>query len=946
MNNFSNVFNLLHPKLLEVIINEGYVEPTPIQKIAIPLILKGLNVIITAPTGSGKTEAVMFPIFSKILENLNTGKTEGIQVLYITPMRALNRDIYVRMKNIAEKLGIIIDVRHGDTPRSVRRKQTERPPHVLITTPETFQFVLINRKLRRALTEVWCVVVDEIHELINDKRGIQLSISLERLAELCRNFQRIGLSATIGNTELVLKFLCNENKGKVISASTFKEIEITVHRPLPETKHYGENLPEVEARLRFITNYAKQHRSILIFVNTRDTAELLGSKLSKSNNLAVGVYHGSLSREEREELERKLRKGEIKAIVSTSSLELGIDVGTIDAIVQYMSPRQVTRLVQRVGRSGHKFGEKSIGIIITTDLDDTLEAIIIASKAISQELEKEVEYHENALDVLAHQIVGIVLDKRIDNNIVKIEDIYNIVKRAHPYRRLSMDKFMRIINFLKERGLIGIDNDKVYPRRGSLKYYIDNASTIPDEIKYSAIDIISNKCVGELDEEFTSTIDLNSKIILAGKVWKIVNIDSDNKRVYLEPCVDISGAIPSWVGEEIPVPFEIAQEVAKLKINLKRKYYRDEIAKELERYCNVTKDTVKFIRNEYSKLIESNVHVPELGEVYIEYCGKNIVIHSHLGSKGNEALGIYLSRYLSRDKGVSIGYRADPYRVLLTAPIPINPDDLIRALSENRENVLNILIEGIEYSKLFRYRFIHVARRFGIISKEALSSMSADRFDRLIRTYRDTPVYEETIREIITDKLDIKHLLELIEDIKRGSKKLNIVKLKEFTLLSLPIVNSSNRIDFTIDGVPKSLIVEMIKRRIEEKSITLICLRCGWHINVKIKYVGDTACLRCGYRTVSMLKYEDINTVLKILEKVRRKRSLSADEKKLWDTLRYRALILQQYGKYGLIALAAHGVGTTSAIKKILTKASTEEELYLHILEVEKEYLRTRKFWE
>ncbi|WP_054850264.1 DEAD/DEAH box helicase [Vulcanisaeta sp. JCM 14467] len=270
----------LHPRLVEVIRGFGYLEPTPIQEKAIPIVLTGANTLITAPTGSGKTEAAMLPIMSKILTE---GMTGGIKAIYITPARALNRDVNIRLREIANKLGITTAVRHGDTPESERRRQVKEPPTILITTPETLQVILVMKSMRKALRNIRWVVIDELHELMNDERGTQLTIALERLVNIAGEYQRIGLSATIGNTELAGQFLAGVGREfEVVTADITRDMEITVEHPEPNEEDTAtadelNTTPETAARLRRIVEIISRHKATLVFTNTRDEAELLAT---------------------------------------------------------------------------------------------------------------------------------------------------------------------------------------------------------------------------------------------------------------------------------------------------------------------------------------------------------------------------------------------------------------------------------------------------------------------------------------------------------------------------------------------------------------------------------------------------------------------------------------------------------------------------------------------
>jgi ATP-dependent Lhr-like helicase len=936
----------LHPRLVEVLVRYGYGEPTPIQELAIPRILEGRHVLLVAPTGSGKTEAAMLPIMSRIVEE---GVREGIAAVYVTPARALNRDVNVRLQMIARELGITTAVRHGDTPESERRRQVRNPPTILITTPETLQVILAMRSLRNALRRVRWVVIDEVQELMGDERGTQLAVALERLVNIAGEFQRIGLSATIGNTDLAAHFIGGVGREvEVVSVSAVKDMELTVEYPEPSDVDYelAEELkttPEASARLRRISEVAGMHRTVLLFTNTRDEAELVGHRLSRvMGEGVVGVYHGSLDREEREGLEARLRSGDVKVVVTTSSLELGIDIGHVDAVIQYSSPRQVSKLVQRVGRSGHRLGRKSVGYIITKDLDDYLESLVIARKALNNELEMNIEYHEKALDVLQHQVAGMVIEAKIDGRPVKIEEILNTVRRAHPYRDLTRDELMEVLRFMEGLRLVRVNEDgSIIPRRGLHRYYFENISMIPEQKRYRARDMVTGRVIGELDEEFVETVEPMTQIILAGRPWRIVRIDRESGEVILEPLNQTLNAVPTWIGEEIPVPTEIAAEACRLRQELINAVLNgQDPTKALTGYP--TKELPKSIIRELEDQGKTGI-TRFVDTVNIEWRGRDMVIHVCLGTKGNQALALYLARYISRNLRTTATYTTDPYRILITTPINTPPTLIQQALQKDWDEIQETIEDAIRNTRLYRYRFIHVARKMGVLPREKTDI----NIEQLAATLHGTIVDKETIREILTEKIDTKPLKELTKAIREGTIKVMMVQVQQYTPIAQHIVNQATRIDTAIQGIPTTTILQLLKQRIEQREITLICLKCGWHTTTKVKYIPeDPRCPRCGVRTLAVLKYgEDINKILEIIRKAKKKLPMTKDEQEKWHEIAQTANIVLQYGKKAIITLVAHGIGPGTAIRKVLAKAKTEEELYQQILEAERQYQKTKPFW-
>ncbi len=454
------VFRLLHPKVYEVV-KKRFERPTLPQEVAIPKILEEKNVLLQAPVSTGKTEAAILPVLSKIVEK----KLSPIAALYITPLRALNRDMLSRLLWWCEELGLEIAVRHGDTSVRERKLQAEFPTHLLILTPETLQAILPGKKMRKHLSNVRFVIIDELHELAESKRGTQLAVALERLREVSRGFKVIGLSATMGNLEEMAKLISPNEDIETLRVEFPKGFEVKVILPDEKPKKkYPEKLasslsPSSLSRLECIDDLIKVSKgNVLVFTNTREFAEILSNRLKLLDaSLKLEVHHSSLSRDVRMKVEREFKEGKLEAIVCTSSLELGIDIGSIEKVIQYSSPRQVTQAIQRIGRSGHALHKVSKGILIPVDEDDVFECAVIGKRVLEKRLEA-TRFHKNSLDVLSHQIVGIL----VEHGSMEAEKVYEIVRRSYPYKELRFQEFLWVCKFLEKIGLLWIRES---PRR-------------------------------------------------------------------------------------------------------------------------------------------------------------------------------------------------------------------------------------------------------------------------------------------------------------------------------------------------------------------------------------------------------------------------------------------------------------------------------------------------
>ncbi len=937
-----NVFEKLNQKLRSVIRKYGYDKPTIAQEKGIPYILAGFNVLLIAPTGSGKTEAALFPIFNKIIEREIEG---GIYALYITPLRALNRDVFRRMVKIASELNINVSIRHGDTPQRIRRLQAIKPPQILITTPETLQAILPGRVLRGHLRNIKWIIIDEIHELASDKRGVQLALALERLREITkREFQRIGLSATIGSPEIVGKFLVGTNRDvQIINVSAEKKFEIIVDVAEEEGNETLAEKFEISSsaisKLKYIIRIANREGPTLLFTNTREMAEALASRLKLlDSNLKIKVHHGSLSKEERIEAEKMFKKGMLNLLVCTSSLELGLDIGTANYVIQYMSPRQVTKMIQRIGRAGHKLWEVSRGLILASNVDDILESAVIARRALEKNLEK-TEIYERSLDVLAHQLVGLTMDlRKLDLNYA-----LKVFRRAYPYRNLTINDLEKVASLLAEIKILKfeVNNESkiVKCRRGSWKYYYENLSVIPDIKKFIVIDIASRKPIGSLDEEFIAIHGFKKEpFILAGRTWKTITISEGDCRVYVVQVEDEIGAIPAWIGELIPVPYEIAQEVGELREKLINGSIKAETYPLTSRALN------KALK-ELGEHISCGIPLPTNNRVVIEGLGNIIVIHSCLGTRVNKALAVLLGYELTKRLKTSVRVFSDPYRVLISLPKAIKAHSISKLLMQLC-NTMREINEAIKSSEIFKWKLYHVAKRFGILSKEAPLS----KINRILRLLEGTPVEEEAINETLHDYFDINRLFNYLEKIRNREVKVEIYdgSIKEgVSTLAYYILNVALPYDLIPPKKALATLTEIMKARLLDKEVLLICVYCGnWHTIRKIKYIpNEIRCPKCGAKAIGAAHPSKTN-LIKILKKWKKRRRLSRSEMEEFEKLRKTVGLVMTYGKKAIIALSARGIGPTVAARILRKYHEDEDEFYLDLLEAEKEYLRTRPFWE
>ncbi len=902
---------------------------TEIQQKAIGVIEHGDNCVIIAPTGAGKTEAAVLPILEKLAKSSDRS---GIQALYITPLRALNRDMIKRMEGMCNDLQVTIAVRHGDTLQSERSRQARRAPMIMITTPETLQSILPTKTLGIALKNVKTVIIDEIHELYYSKRGAQLSIALERLEELAPGYQRIGLSATVGDPELVKDFLSSGRPCKMAIVDTTKSIQLSVELPIARDKKLADLVSqfgldnEAVARLSAITAHVSESKSTIIFGNTRQVVEALGSRLLYiDNNIhfgGIGVHHSSLDKTDRIETENDFKNGKVKSIIATSSLELGIDIGSIDLVVQYGSPRQALRLIQRVGRSGHSEKGTSKGVIIAVNMIDAIESVAVCKNALDKKIER-FKPQSNALDVLANQINGIALDK----GLVKVDDIFRIIKRSYSYKNFERSKLVDLLTFMNKQRMIGFDGTNVSSGPRTRMYYYEHLSVIPDSKRYIVKNIADNRIISSLDEGFVaSSIDESSVFITKGLPWKVISIDENV--ITVEPSSDLEAAIPDWSGEDIPVSKTVVETVFDI-MNGKIK-----IGEHVRVDKKLATDIGEFIDEQAKAMLPSN------DTVLVESADDYQILHTGLGTLANEALSRIIAYRISAKSGRSINMKSSPYLIFFE----LADTDMRKILKEiSAMDAKSLLINSIDETEIFRYRFITIAKRFGIIEKDSPVSRSIAK--RIMKVLRDTPVYEETIRELTQNYFDMDALDAFLSEINSGKRAIKQFSSKTLSPIAKQVLNSAYYTrELIMPLLPSGEMIESFSKYLLSKSINLLCTYCGFSFTRKLTDLRNEKAIKCPSCGSPMItQYADeYNEVLKKRKEGKR---LTKSEHEMMKEIMKQASLFSSYGGRAAIALSTYGVGPTSAARILMMLRREERFFFVDLIEAQKLFIKNKKYW-
>jgi len=765
------------------------------------------NVLLSAPTGSTKTLTAFLSIINELVQLKDADLLEDrIYALYVSPLKALNADIaynlnepLAELEAIAGPLGIRVAVRTGDTTLSERAKMARNPPHILITTPESLDIILTTQKFSDALIGVQWVIVDEIHSLAENKRGVDLSLALERLEDHSPGFSRVGLSATVAPLHEVARYLVgyhddgSERDALIIDVHENKQLDLTVLSPVEDLIRTPMSTVH-DRTISLIHELIQAHTTTLIFTNTRAATERVVNALkerypSYESEQRIGAHHSSLSRESRHAIEDALRKGELKAVVSSTSLELGIDIGSVDLVILLSSPKSVARALQRVGRSGHRLAQTSKGRLIATSRSDLLECATIVRSAREGRIDR-IHIPRNCLDVLAQHIFAVSIVKTWDET-----ELYRLIRRSYAFRHLSIPDYNDVLTYL-EGAYPGLESRMVYPkiwreggmigRRGRLARVLSmtNVGTIPDESFVTVKQLGSDVPLGRIDEGFLERLKKGDVFVLGGN--KYVFSHAKGMVAFVSGSVQRSPTIPSWFSEMLPLSFDLARSMGFLCREVERHYTAKTPAEDIigfiEHYLHIDRSAAAAIHTYlYEQHRFSMLPHDEriLVERYEEDGYRHLLFVSLYGRRVNDVLSRAFAFIAAKTQGRDVQIGITDHGFVLTTIKPIALENTIRYL---RAEKLRVLMEhAIAKSEVLSRRFRHCAARSLMIlrsykgerksaGKQQVSSM------RLLKTVRemseDFPILREARREVLEDMMDIESATQIVEGIMSGRIRL------------------------------------------------------------------------------------------------------------------------------------------------------------------------------
>lgn len=838
-----------------------YGSPTEIQSKAWEMIRRGDHLLLSAPTGSGKTLAA----FLWAINQLVTGAWPQHQtsVLYISPLKALNNDIRENLLVPLEELqtyfdsngkkfpSINVKTRSGDTPQTERQRMISRPPEILITTPESLNLILSSKRSRRILTSIKTIILDEIHAIADNKRGTHLISAVDRIVALSDEFQRIGLSATIRPLEKVADFIAGfimkEENGetvyskrevKIVHSNLQKRFDVEILFPHDIADYDKENNWWPALIFEFIS-IIRKNRSTLFFTNNRKLTEKITRLINEAyGGLIAYSHHGSLSKEIRRHVEQKFKKGELRAIVATSSLELGIDIGTLDEVILIQAPFSISAGVQRVGRSGHSVGDISRAKIYPLFGRDLINCSVTAKGIMEKDIE-EIHIPECPLDVLAQVILSMVGMEQWDR-----DRLFNLLRSSYSFNKLTRSQYDTVLEMLagcyadsrirELRPRISIDNldNTIKGKTGVLQILYISGGTIPDRGYYNLRLSDTMAKIGELDEEFVWERHIGDTFTLGTQSWKITRIDHQD--VHVVPYKRTGSMAPFWRAETFSRSFYLSEKIA---------LFLKDLNKRIEE-----KNAVQFLKTEYflndeaaAAIIEflkrqkksTGSDLPHRNLLVIEHFAdplimddsKQIILHTLWGSQANLPFFIALSQALEERYSITLQGFQENDCILLNLPDNFTVKEIFDLVTP--ENIHVLLRKRLEKTGFFGARFRENAARALLLPRQGFHKRMPRWLNRLrskklldaVIKYEDFPILTETWRECLKDEFDLPNLVKLLDEIRDGRIEIKEVVTKiPSPFIANIIWQQTNKFIYE-DDTPSEAVASHLKRDIIEEIV-------------------------------------------------------------------------------------------------------------------------------
>jgi ATP-dependent Lhr-like helicase len=818
-----NALSIFHP-IIRQWFSEQVGTPTDVQEKAWPEIAQNRHVLVTAPTGCGKTLAAFLWGINQLITGAWTGGK--VRVLYISPLKALNNDVQrnllkplFELRELFSKTGeqfpdISVLTRSGDTPAEERRRMVRRPPEILITTPESLNLLLSSRSGRSLLDGIATVVLDEIHAVVGTKRGTHLITAVDRLVPLCGEFQRIALSATVNPPERVADFVGGfrrTGKGQdshyekrpvlIIQSRQAKSYEFSVSFPADAREKMTDD-SWWPALIDAFKKIIDQHRSTLFFANSRRTTEKVTRLLNEAGSTLPAplqsreglqpqvkeiayAHHGSLAREIRLAVEQKLKNGELKAIVATNSLELGIDIGSLDRVVLIQTPRAVSSALQRIGRSGHSVGETSRGLLFPVHGRDFVDAAVVARAVLDQDIE-ETRPVEAPLDILAQVVLSMTAMERWD-----IDELYAFIKTSYPYRNLPRRHFDLLLEMLAGRyadsrlrelkARVSLDRiDNTIQAHSGVPYLIyTSGGTIPERGYFDMRLKDTHAKIGELDEEFVWERSIGETFTLGSQLWRIEKITHNDVEVV--PTKSATGIFPFWKAEEQNRDFHLSERIGMFLEHADERVDSDDFKDEL-RDRHVMDETAAAELISFLKLQKeaTGSHLPHRHHLLVEYVEdpvgrgeqRQVILHTFWGGRVNRPFALALAEAWEERERTPLPIIQDDDSLLMMLPHEVQTRDVLNLLSP--ENVESFLRKRLEKTGFFGARFRENAERALLLPKSSfkrrmplwLIRIRAKELLEAVRSYPDFPILLETWRTCLEDEFDLANLKMVIEEVR------------------------------------------------------------------------------------------------------------------------------------------------------------------------------------